>query len=153
MGSQTRMTSQRVARPEHLPDLGRGILQIPEDERLLRARLHARGRLSHRQAFLAEGALLDDPFRARGIVRVHLADAGTVDAASTTEDNSFGLNEVLLRRIAEESGGEYDPKPGTPLFARSTSRQPLAPLWPWLLVAGACSYLVAIALQRTGGGR
>ncbi|MGE3913777.1 MAG: VWA domain-containing protein, partial [Chloroflexota bacterium] len=74
--------------------------------------------------------------------------AGALSAAVTTEAYSYGLNEPLLRRIAETTGGIYEPGTDTALAGLRRPDPPGTPLWPWLLVAGAASYVVAITLQR-----
>ncbi|MCC7372412.1 MAG: VWA domain-containing protein [Chloroflexi bacterium] len=74
--------------------------------------------------------------------------AASLTETATSEAYSYGLNEPLLRRVAEVTGGVYDPPPdATPLAARPAA-PPSTPFWPWLLTIGGSLYLAAIALQR-----
>lgn len=74
--------------------------------------------------------------------------AGNLTENATTEAYSYGLNEPLLRRITEVTGGAYDPAQQAALLTARRADPPGTPFWPWLLVIGASSYAAAIVLQR-----
>ena len=57
-------------------------------------------------------------------------------------------DEDLLRRVAETTGGAYDPAPES-IFAPTDQRTVRAlPLWPYLLAAAAILLLIDVALRR-----
>jgi hypothetical protein len=64
------------------------------------------------------------------------------------ENDSYGQNVPLLQKIAEVSGGRYDPAPRTPFFRERAANLNKVLLWPWLVATGALFYLTAIALHR-----
>ena len=61
-------------------------------------------------------------------------------------------NEPLLKAVAAAGGGVYDPAPDS-VFAPddATAPDPL-PLWPYLLAAALCLWLVDVALRRVDVG-
>ena len=71
-----------------------------------------------------------------------------VETAPLKEAYSYGLSELLLREIAESSGGSYDPPNGTPFIRERTVESRSEPLWPFLVIVAAICYLGAIALRR-----
>ena len=84
----------------------------------------------------------------RTIVARALPPRGALTTALSPEAYSYGLNEPLLRALAEVSGGQYDPAGGISLFQdRELSLRALS-LWPWLVLIAAISYFGAIAVQR-----
>ena len=89
-----------------------------------------------------------DALRRPQRVPLVIPPAGSLTETATTEAYSYGLNEVLLRQIAETTGGVYDPGQEASLLTARRADPPGTPFWPWLLVAGAASYTVAIVLQR-----
>lgn len=68
--------------------------------------------------------------------------------ALSDEDMSYGINEALLRQLADAGGGEYDPPTEFVLFQQQAQRPDPFLLWSWLLVIGAVAYVGAIAAQR-----
>jgi Mg-chelatase subunit ChlD len=69
-------------------------------------------------------------------------------AALPGEAYSYGTNIILLKRIALEGGGLYNPERGTALFLPRTEQTRANPLWPWLLATGTAFYLAAILIRR-----
>ncbi len=56
-------------------------------------------------------------------------------------------NEVLLRTVAETSGGRYAPAPEQLFDLRGTAQRPV-PLWPWLVTMALLLFLIDVALRR-----
>lgn len=77
--------------------------------------------------------------------------AGIVDSAATTEAASYGLNTTTLKRIAADSGGEYNPDQNFTFFRRSIPTDMLREYWPVLVCVGAAFYLVAILMNKLRG--
>ena len=57
-------------------------------------------------------------------------------------------NTELLRAIAEQSGGRYDPQPDEVVAPLGKTVPRLIPLWPLLLVAALLVFLLDVALKR-----
>lgn len=81
-------------------------------------------------------------------IRIIIPPASSISATPATESFSAGLNEELLRDIAEMGGGIYEPKPGD-LLLSSRSETPIeTPVWQYFLVAGLVALLISIGLER-----
>jgi hypothetical protein len=67
----------------------------------------------------------------------------------TGEADSYGVNEILLRKLVAAGNGIYF---DSPRVLKCPTKQETAntgdPLWPFLFEAGLAFYLVAFALQR-----
>lgn len=77
--------------------------------------------------------------------------AATLGVAITDEANTYGINGALLQRIADISGGIYNP-PNDYMFFQSTPPNNESRAW-WqlfLILAGLC-YMGAILLRKVGG--
>ena len=81
-------------------------------------------------------------------IPIMIPASGSMDLALASEAYSYGVNESLLRAIADESHGVYNPPSGMTLFAPRTEQTRANPLWPWLLFAGSLLYLAAIYTRR-----
>ncbi len=57
-------------------------------------------------------------------------------------------NEGLMRRIAQASGGSYDPAPAEFFDPGDRLAQHVNPLWPYLLIAALLIFLFDVALRR-----
>lgn len=57
-------------------------------------------------------------------------------------------NEGLLRKIAEVSGGQYDPTPADVFRVGSRSAHGVQPMWPYLLAAAVLVFCGDVALRR-----
>jgi len=57
-------------------------------------------------------------------------------------------NEVLLRKIAEVSGGRYTTDPAKILEQEERTAHRAQPLWPYLLTAAMLLFLLDVALRR-----
>ena len=67
----------------------------------------------------------------------------------TGEDDSFGVNEGFLRKLAAAGNGIYFDRPrALKLPAKKESINIGDPLWPLLFGVGLAFYLLAFALQR-----
>lgn len=71
-----------------------------------------------------------------------------IDESPTTEANSFGINETLLRRLADISGGDYNPSTAVALFHQTAITEFSFELWPILILLAAIVYWLAIFLRR-----
>jgi len=58
------------------------------------------------------------------------------------------VNELLLKEIAQVSGGVYNPTAEDIFAQRSSSATRPSPLWPWLLTAAALLLVLDVALRR-----
>ena len=58
------------------------------------------------------------------------------------------LNEPLLRRLAEGTGGRYDPAPGSLLDGDERTASVERELWPWLLGLTAFLFVLDVAVKR-----
>lgn len=81
-------------------------------------------------------------------IPILLPASGMESSNTPNEAFSFGTNEALLKQLALEGRGIFDPAPGTVLFAPRTEQTRANPLWPWLLVVGTAFYLAAIISRR-----
>jgi Mg-chelatase subunit ChlD len=57
-------------------------------------------------------------------------------------------NETLLRKVAEVSGGKYDPAPQSVFDLGDRTARRAEPLWPYLLMIAAALFLADVALRR-----
>src|SRR5262249_41111713 len=57
-------------------------------------------------------------------------------------------DEVLLKALAQASGGQYDPPPDAIFAATDRTANRATPLWPWLVAAAALLFLSDVALRR-----
>ncbi len=57
-------------------------------------------------------------------------------------------NESLLRQIAEQTGGAYDPEPGDVFAARNARAERNTPLWHYLLIAAVLVFVADVGLKR-----
>ena len=57
-------------------------------------------------------------------------------------------DEELMRRIAELSGGRYDPPPAELFDLDDRMAQQVTPLWPYLLMISLAVFLLDVALRR-----
>ena len=67
----------------------------------------------------------------------------------TGEDDSYGVNEILLRKLVTAGNGIYFDRPK--VLGLPSKQVPITvgdPLWPLLFGAGLAFYLLAFALQR-----
>jgi hypothetical protein len=64
------------------------------------------------------------------------------------ESYTYGLNEALLRRVAEAGGGAYDALEQVGGFAAPAGESRSEPIWPALAAAGCLCYLLAVLLRR-----
>lgn len=116
-----------------------GILPLPEGAGAFRGRLELQ-----EQGPGAIPALQSIPI-------VLPAARGEVERGGGVEAWAFGVDQDRLQRIAEASGG--GPIPAAERFAAASqpNEVPQTPLFPWLLLGAAVSYLGAIAIQRYSG--
>lgn len=72
-------------------------------------------------------------------------------SAAVPYPDEFGLrplNEAALRRLAEGTGGRYDPAPGDLLKDDTRTASVAAELWPWLLALAAVLFVFDVAAKR-----
>lgn len=77
-----------------------------------------------------------------------VAPGAVLDRVAAAEAYSYGLNEALLRAIADVGGGEYEPPVSTPFFRSLPVETPVTEFWPHLSILAALFYLAAIASKR-----
>ena len=124
-----------LSRDEAIPTTFQGTAQIPRKTQVQRGTLVLRESGPDALSRSQRAPLLLPP-------------AGAVAGALSDEAQTYGLNESLLRAIAEMSGGAYDPAPDVQLLhGRPPAGRSLA-LWPWALTAALAVYLGAVALRR-----
>ena len=101
-------------------------------------------------------------YNAELIVRHTAADGGKPGAADEPLARQFlsatvgypdelllrPLNEPLLRRLAEGTGGRYDPSPGSLLDGDERTASVESELWPFLLGLAAFFFLLDVAAKR-----
>jgi len=81
-------------------------------------------------------------------IPIAIPPKGNINRTSHSEAQTYGQNRELLKRIAEASGGVYDPAPGTPFFKEKSTAGQGKPLWPYWAAAAVLCYLAAVALKR-----
>jgi hypothetical protein len=57
-------------------------------------------------------------------------------------------NETLLKKVAEMTGGVYNPRPEAAFEPDGRLATRAEPLWPYLLAAAACLLVFDVALRR-----
>lgn len=82
------------------------------------------------------------------LIPIIIPPKGNINPSPTAEAYSYGQNRTLLRQMAELTGGQFNPEPGTPFFKQKPPSDRGNPLWPILAVIAAFLYLTAIALKR-----
>lgn len=80
-------------------------------------------------------------------IPILIPPAAEVKSKVTLESCSFGMNEPLLRAVAETGGGMFDPA-DEPFFGKKPVETRGEPLWPFPATIAAFLYLAAVALQR-----
>jgi Mg-chelatase subunit ChlD len=58
------------------------------------------------------------------------------------------LHETLLRQLAEQTGGKYQPLPEEVFRSGDRYAQQTMPLWPWLVLAAVVLFVLDVALRR-----
>ncbi|MBM4020466.1 MAG: hypothetical protein FJ288_19465 [Planctomycetes bacterium] len=64
------------------------------------------------------------------------------------EHLALGCNEPLLKKIAEITGGVYDPKPADVAALADGSSRVRIKVWPYLLAAACVLFVLDVALRR-----
>ena len=57
-------------------------------------------------------------------------------------------NEALLKSLAEQTGGQFQPNPEAVFAPSPTAAARATPLWPWLSALAACLFVLDVALRR-----
>jgi Mg-chelatase subunit ChlD len=81
-------------------------------------------------------------------IPIFIPPKGSINPPTRSEAYTYGQNRILLKKIAEQGGGIFDPPPGTPFFKEKPKLGQGYPLWPYLAAAAVFCYLAAIALKR-----
>ncbi len=81
-------------------------------------------------------------------VPILIPPAGKLTTSLPTEAYTYGLNEPLLRAIAQAGAGIFDPAEDTLLFRDKPAEKHDKSLWPLLLVIAVSCYFAAITLHR-----
>jgi len=81
-------------------------------------------------------------------IPIFIPPKGSINPPTRSEAYTYGQNRILLKKIAEQGGGIFDPPPGTPFFKEKPKLGQGYPLWPYLAAAAVLCYLAAIALKR-----
>jgi hypothetical protein len=83
-------------------------------------------------------------------VGIVLPPRGDVAGPLSLEAMSYGLNEELLRQLAQTGGGDYDALGSAERLVQTGESTQLRPIWQFFVVAGFASYLGAVLWHRLG---
>ncbi len=78
----------------------------------------------------------------------HRLSRGIVIPRFLDEYRQFGANEQLLRRIAQLSGGEFNPQTTQPLLATTSDTAPYVPIWQYLVGIALILFVSEVALRK-----
>jgi hypothetical protein len=77
-----------------------------------------------------------------------IGPAAPMEQVAAAEAASYGLNESLLKAIAETGGGIYDPPVGITFFRTMPAETRITEFWPHFSLLAAFFYLLAVAAKR-----
>lgn len=100
---------------------------------------------------IAEGGNVDSILpRQQRIPILIPAQANLIDVVSSSEDDSIGTRETLLRDIAEVTGGTYNPPSDYAFFESDVQARVVREYWRIFLTLGAGMLILAIIIRRFG---